>query len=94
MSFRVKSNFEFKNKKTWIIIRICIDAGGDYYRLLIDGTYAIKIESLGYKNAIEYVNITNQARQIHAKRLDFILQRSISKPRVFKEYFQKFRIWF
>ena len=57
-----------------------LDPHGDYYRLLVDGVYAIQVKKPGYESQTQYVHVHNQAHQIHAQRLDFTLQ-SISSRR-------------
>ena len=54
--------------------QLFIDFGGDYYRLLRDGLYAIAVESPGYERQIRYIKVDNQVNENHAQRLDFILR--------------------
>ncbi|CAF3098469.1 unnamed protein product [Rotaria sp. Silwood2] len=52
---------------------------GNYYRLLVDGTYAIKVAKPGYESQIQYVKIHNKEHQTNAQRLDFTLQTASSE---------------
>ncbi|CAF1485827.1 unnamed protein product [Adineta ricciae] len=65
---------------------------GDYYRLLPDGLYAIEVNSLGYKKAIQYVTVQNQINQVNAQRVDFVLKQAtmeeINRQEVMKKYWK------
>lgn len=72
-----------------------IDLGGDYYRLLVDGSYAIKVESPGYESQTKHVTVHNEPMQDNAQRLDFILQpisnKQVSLRQILKEIFKTVR---
>ncbi|CAF1387591.1 unnamed protein product [Rotaria sordida] len=67
---------------------------GDYYRLLADGTYGIKVTKPGYESQIQYVDIHNKEHQTNAQRLDFTLQSVSSEQfnlqRMFRNYMNKY----
>ncbi len=67
--------------------------GGDYYRLLTDGSYAIQVKSLDYETQTQYVTVHNKPNENDAQRLDFVLQPTsnerIQLQRVFKQYLDK-----
>jgi hypothetical protein len=69
-----------------------LDLDGDYYRLLIDGSYAIKVESPGYESQTKYVTVHNEPKQDNAQRLDFILQpisnKQVGLRQMLKELFK------
>ncbi len=67
-----KEFFEMKKRK--FTFYWSIDLGGDYYRLLTDGSYAIQVKSPGYKTQMKYVHVNNKPNENNAQRLDFILQ--------------------
>jgi hypothetical protein len=52
---------------------------GDYYRLLVDGSYAIQVKKKGYESQIQYIEVNNKDHQINAQRVDFILQPASSE---------------
>lgn len=62
-----------------------LDIHGDYFRLLLDGSYAIQAVHDGYEPKMHYVHVHNKQHQHDAQRLDFTLQpttmRSSSRPR-------------
>ena len=51
-----------------------LDAPGDYYRLLLDGSYAIEVKHLAYETQTQYINLQNKPLQHNAQRLDFTLR--------------------
>ncbi len=67
--------------------------GGDYYRLLVDGSYAVQVKSPGYEIQTQYVNVENKPNQNNAQRLDFILQpipnERIQFRRMLRKYLNK-----
>jgi len=67
--------------------------GGDYYRLLTDGSYAIQVKSPDYQTQTQYVTVHNKPNENDAQRLDFVLQPTsnerIQLQRVFKQYLDK-----
>ena len=69
-----------------------LDLDGDYYRLLPDGSYAIEVNSFGYKKAIQYVTVQNQINQFNAQRVDFVLKQAtveeINRQKVLKKYWK------
>jgi hypothetical protein len=67
-----------------------IDFGGDYFRLLVDGSYKIQVESPGYEIETQYVTVHNEPMQYNAQRLDFILQPVTSKRMNFQQMLTRF----
>ncbi|CAF0774571.1 unnamed protein product [Rotaria sordida] len=63
---------------------------GDYYRLLIDGIYAVQVISSGYKTQTQYIQVHNKPYQYSAKRLDFILHRASIKQIKLQQLIRKF----
>ncbi|CAF4337358.1 unnamed protein product, partial [Adineta steineri] len=53
--------------------------GGDYYRLLVDGSYAVEVSYPGFKSQTQYVDVNYKSQQTDAQRLDFILESVSSK---------------
>lgn len=72
---------------------IKIDFGGDYYRLLTDGSYAIQVKSEGYETQTQYIKISNKLNENNAQRLDFVLKPTsnerIQLQRIFRQYLDK-----
>jgi hypothetical protein len=52
-----------------------LDAQGDYFRLLTNGSYTIQVLHPAYQPQVQYVRIENRPKQIEAQRIDFILDR-------------------
>ncbi len=67
-----------------------IDSGGDYYRLLTDGSYAIQVKSEGYETQTQYVNVHNKANQNNAQRLDFILESASNERLQLRQLFRRY----
>lgn len=63
---------------------------GDYYRLLADGTYIIKVEKPGYDSQSQYVEVNNKEHQSDAQRLDFVLQSASSEQADLRRMLRKF----
>jgi len=55
------------------------NTGGDYYRLLADGSYAIQVKKEGYETQTQYISVHNKEHQVEAQRIDFILQSTSSE---------------
>ncbi|CAF3445820.1 unnamed protein product [Rotaria socialis] len=50
------------------------NSNGDYYRLLVDGTYAIQVKKPGYESQTRHITVHNKEYQTDAHRYDFTLQ--------------------
>ncbi|CAF1291876.1 unnamed protein product, partial [Didymodactylos carnosus] len=50
---------------------------GDYWRLLVDGSYAIQINKPGYETSVKYVDVENK-KHAEAQQVNFILNRRMS----------------
>ncbi|CAF2789085.1 unnamed protein product [Rotaria sp. Silwood2] len=86
----IKVNRLINNKWEYIDHDVTSNIGGDYYRLLIDGTYAVQVISPGYETQTRYVQVHNKPNQNNAKRLDFILQRASIKRVNLRRMLRKF----
>jgi len=73
---------------------ITSNSGGDYYRLLADGSYAIQVKKSGYETQVQYIEIENEQDQINAQRLDFTLHEASSDrldlQRMLKQFVYKY----
>ena len=69
---------------------ILTDAGGDYYRLLTDGSYAIHVKKPGYETETQYITVHNQDHQSSAQRVDFVLQSTSSDRINLQQMLRKF----
>jgi carboxypeptidase E len=73
---------------------ITSNVDGDYYRLLIDGSYAIQVKKPNYETEVQYVDVKNQPHQYNAQRVDFILRAPsadrVELQRMLKQFMNKY----
>jgi carboxypeptidase E len=63
---------------------------GDYYRLLIDGSYVIQVKHPDYQTEVQRVDVKNEPHQSSAQRVDFTLQSVSSERANLKRMLQRF----
>ena len=76
--------------------QVSLDVGGDFYRLLADGSYEVKVKKAGYKTQTKRIDVHNQVGQHDAQRLDFVLEPTsferASLQQIFRRYMDKVSI--
>ena len=72
------------------ILDLSIDPSGDYYRLLVDGSYAIQVKKAGYESQVKYIDVNNKEQQKNAQRVDFTLQSISSERADLKQMLRRF----
>ena len=70
--------------------RFPLDVGGDFYRLLADGSYEIKVKKAGYKTQSKRIDVHNQVGQHDAQRLDFVLEPTSSERASLQQIFRRY----
>lgn len=78
------------DRQQYIDHDVTSNVGGDFYRLLADGSYEVKVKKAGYKTQSQTIDVHNQVGQHHAQRLDFVLKPASSERASLQQIFRRF----